>query len=185
MVFQGSFWYRGNVDEMISTISLSKSNLAKGERNMDVKSMGTKPTDGHVAQESQQSGPKTAHKDVVSWVTLIMLSVSILLLGFNSFQIWQLKNMGQMGIAGNAIIAGGGIGQVTGNAVLSGGGIDMAGWTENEKMMYEHHGTLPARLQGKTAPSASSSGNIDMSGWTENEKMMYEHHGTLPTLIQG
>ena len=31
--------------------------------------------------------------------------------------------------------------------------VDMTGWTDNEKMMYEHHGTLPSRLQGKSAPS--------------------------------
>ena len=30
------------------------------------------------------------------------------------------------------------------------GAIDMSGWTENEKMMYEHHGTLPTRAQGNS-----------------------------------
>lgn len=25
--------------------------------------------------------------------------------------------------------------------------VDTSDWSENEKMMYEHHGTLPARLQ--------------------------------------
>ncbi len=29
----------------------------------------------------------------------------------------------------------------------SGGSLDQNDWTEDEKMMYEHHGTLPARLQ--------------------------------------
>ena len=29
----------------------------------------------------------------------------------------------------------------------SSGKTDMTGWTEDEKMMYEHHGTLPSRLQ--------------------------------------
>ena len=53
--------------------------------------------------------------------------------------------------------------------------IDMTGWTENEKMNYEHHGTMPARLSGNTQSSKT-----DMSGWTESEKMNYEHHGTLP-----
>ena len=28
--------------------------------------------------------------------------------------------------------------------------VDMTGWTEDEKMMYEHHGTIPARLQQKS-----------------------------------
>jgi len=37
--------------------------------------------------------------------------------------------------------------KLTGSTVNS--GIDMTGWTENEKMNYEHHGTLPARLQQK------------------------------------
>ena len=36
--------------------------------------------------------------------------------------------------------------KISGNAVKS-GAIDMSGWTEDEKMQYEHHGVLPARLQ--------------------------------------
>ena len=45
---------------------------------------------------------------------------------------------------------------LTGNATSS-GEIDTTGWTDNEKMNYEMHGTIPARLQGKvSAPSASS-----------------------------
>ena len=49
--------------------------------------------------------------------------------------------------------------QITANAVggiNAGGGIDMSGWTENEKMMYEHHGTLPARASSGTSASPSS-----------------------------
>ncbi|MBI4017653.1 MAG: hypothetical protein HY366_01760 [Candidatus Aenigmarchaeota archaeon] len=30
-------------------------------------------------------------------------------------------------------------------------GVDMSGWTAEEKMMYEHHGTLPARLEGQNS----------------------------------
>ncbi len=37
--------------------------------------------------------------------------------------------------------------KISGNAISS-GTIDMSGWTEDEKMQYEHHGTIPARLQG-------------------------------------
>ena len=37
------------------------------------------------------------------------------------------------------------------------GAIDMSGWTENEKMMYEHHGTLPARSQANTQQSSPGS----------------------------
>ena len=42
--------------------------------------------------------------------------------------------------------------QATGGAT---GAIDMSGWTENEIMNYEMHGTIPARAQG-SASSASS-----------------------------
>ena len=59
--------------------------------------------------------------------------------------------------------------------ITSSKGIDMAGWTENERMNYEHHGTMPTRLSGNTKTT-----NIDMTGWTENERMNYEHHGTMP-----
>ncbi len=59
------------------------------------------------------------------------------------FQINSIKNE----IFGNSI---------TGNAVKTSGGsgaVDMTGWTEQEKMMYEHHGTLPSRLQGNVQAS--------------------------------
>lgn len=41
-----------------------------------------------------------------------------------------------------------------GNAVA--GALDMSGWTDDEKMMYEHHGTLPARLQGTAQQQQAS-----------------------------
>ncbi len=43
----------------------------------------------------------------------------------------------------------------TGSAVKS-GKIDMTGWTENEIMNYEMHGTIPAKASG----GASSSGGM-------------------------
>ena len=55
-------------------------------------------------------------------------------------------------------------GGITGNAVSSNGQIDVAGWTENEKMNYEMHGTVPARLQGKAAASSASSGTGMVGG---------------------
>ena len=60
---------------------------------------------------------------------MVVIIVSVLLISVvQAFQIKSLKG----GISGN---------------VVQSGGIDMGGWTEDEKMMYEHHGTLPARLQ--------------------------------------
>lgn len=46
---------------------------------------------------------------------------------------------------------------LTGNAVAgSSGKLDTTGWTENEIMNYEMHGTIPARLQGKTSASSGT-----------------------------
>ena len=48
------------------------------------------------------------------------------------------------------------ISSLTGKAFSeSCGKLDTTDWTENEKMNYEMHGTVPARVQGG-APSASS-----------------------------
>jgi len=44
----------------------------------------------------------------------------------------------------------------TGNSVNSNGQIDTSGWTENEIMNYEMHGTIPARLQGQVATTGGT-----------------------------
>ncbi len=62
------------------------------------------------------------------YIMVVMVVAVLLISVVQSFQIKSLKG----GISGN---------------VVQSGGIDMTGWTEDEKMMYEHHGTLPARLQ--------------------------------------
>ena len=71
---------------------------------------------------------------IISMITLLAV-VSVV----QAFQIGSLKTPGT-GITGNAI----------------GGAIDTSGWTETEKMNYEHHGTLPARLQGSVKQAAAS-----------------------------
>ena len=63
-------------------------------------------------------------------IVLVGVVVAVLLLSVaQSFQIKTIKN------------------QMTGNAIKNNGAIDMTGWTENEKMQYEHHGIMPARFQ--------------------------------------
>jgi len=55
------------------------------------------------------------------------------------------------------------VASLTGNAVAektSSGRIDTTGWTDNEKMNYEMHGTIPARIQG----ASSASSGIGMVG---------------------
>ena len=71
---------------------------------------------------------------IISMVTLLAV-VSVV----QAFQIGSLKTSG-VGITGNAINEA----------------IDTSGWTETEKMNYEHHGTLPARLQGSVTQNAAS-----------------------------
>ena len=55
---------------------------------------------------------------------------------------------------------------LTGNVVSSGsdGKLDTAGWTDNEIMNYEMHGTIPARLQGKVSASSTSGGTGMVGG---------------------
>ena len=54
---------------------------------------------------------------------------------------------------------------ISGNAVAGDSGkLDTSGWSDNEKMNYEMHGTVPARLQGKVAASSASSGTGMVGG---------------------
>ncbi len=54
---------------------------------------------------------------------------------------------------------------LTGNAFAgSSGQLDTTSWTENEKMNYEMHGTIPARLQGKISASSAPSGTGMVGG---------------------
>ena len=46
---------------------------------------------------------------------------------------------------------------ISGKAVLdSSGRLDTSGWSEDEKMNYDMHGTVPARLQGKAGASSGT-----------------------------
>jgi len=47
------------------------------------------------------------------------------------------------------------VSSITGNATST-GIVDTTGWTANEIMNYEMHGTIPARVQG--SPFSASSG---------------------------
>ena len=54
---------------------------------------------------------------------------------------------------------------ISGNAVAGDSRkLDTSGWSENEKMNYDMHGTVPARLQGKVAASSASSGTGMVGG---------------------
>ncbi len=48
---------------------------------------------------------------------------------------------------------------ITGNTVR-GNAIDTRGWTDNEIMNYEMHGTIPARAQGSSSGGLTGSGMV-------------------------
>lgn len=54
---------------------------------------------------------------------------------------------------------------LTGKAAIdSSGKLDTSGWSENEKMNYDMHETVPARLQGRIAASTTSGGTGMVGG---------------------
>ncbi len=70
-----------------------------------------------------------------NYVLLVMVALILIFSVVQSFQISKLKSSLSESLSSS----------LSGNS----GGIDMSGWTEDEKMMYDHHGTLPSRVQGR------------------------------------
>lgn len=75
----------------------------------------------------------------INYVLVGMVVLVLLISIAQSFQINSMQN------------------KITANIVKS-DGIDMSSWTENEKMMYEHHGTLPARQQQNSQQASNMVG---------------------------
>ena len=48
----------------------------------------------------------------------------------------------------------------TGAVIGADGRLDTTGWTENEKMNYEMHDTIPARIQQTSSSTSASSGMV-------------------------
>ena len=88
--------------------------------------------------------------NMLEYVLLSMVAVILVLALFQSVQINSLKNTMMQGVSAAASMASGG----------AAGKLNTAGCTEDEKMMYEHHGTVPARLQGKGQSTAPSTGMV-------------------------
>ncbi len=70
----------------------------------------------------------------------IVLGLVVLILAITVFQAFQISSL---------------TGKVVGANPSATGGIDMSGWTEDEKMMYEHHGTLPTRLSAQQSSAGA------------------------------
>jgi len=81
-------------------------------------------------------------------LTAVMVIVGILLVVsiVQTFQVNGLKN--KISATGAAIAGAGN------------GALDMSGWTANEIMNYEMHGTIPARAGSISASTGSSGGMV-------------------------
>ncbi|MDO8740736.1 MAG: hypothetical protein Q7J54_04175 [Candidatus Woesearchaeota archaeon] len=78
-------------------------------------------------------------------VIVVLLSVIMIVSFIQAFQLMDIK--AKLSVAGLA----------TGGSAAN-GKLDTTGWTENEKMNYEMHGTIPARIgQGSSSGSSASS----------------------------
>ncbi|MBS3163527.1 hypothetical protein J4427_02450 [Candidatus Woesearchaeota archaeon] len=73
-------------------------------------------------------------------ILMVFGALVVLLVLFQFYQINTLKN------------------SITGGAVS--GKMDTSGWTQNEIMNYEMHGTIPARAQGSAGQSSPSSSGM-------------------------
>jgi len=74
------------------------------------------------------------NKNAMLWIAIGILFLSAL------FLTYKASAIGKAGVTGAS---------VTGNTV------DTTGWTANEIMNYEMHGTIPARAQGRGASSGT------------------------------
>ena len=93
-------------------------------------------------EESVKGGKSMAEirKNTMIWVVIGVLFLSVLFLTYKASS-----------ISGNAVAG-------------DSGKLDTSSMTANEKMNYEMHGTVPARLQSKVAASSVSSGTGMVGG---------------------
>ena len=84
-----------------------------------------------------------AKEDNNNIILYLLIGTVGLMVIFSTFQLFQITTL-KKDVASLSQ-------KITANAVAvspsSGNSLDMSSWTEDEKMMYEHHGTLPTRLQ--------------------------------------
>lgn len=92
--------------------------------------------------------------DIKVYLLLAMVGLILVVSVVQSFQIRELKAKSLA--VSSAVVAA---------TASASGSLDMTGWTEDEKMMYEHHGTVPERLKGKvSSPAAASTGSGMVGG---------------------
>ncbi len=86
-----------------------------------------------------------------------MLVLTILVQAFNFMQQSQINSQLEKQ---STILSLGGTSTGTSTAT---GALDKSTWTENEKMNYEMHGTIPARARGSAAVSSTTSASASFS----------------------
>src|SRR3989338_5062811 len=88
---------------------------------------------------------KAGGKEGKSYFMPAILAILLVIAIFQAVQINSMKS-----ITSNAVRA---ISNINTNANTNANGIDMSGWSEDEKMQYEHHGTLPTRIKSSQPQS--------------------------------
>ena len=73
-------------------------------------------------------------KNMLMWIVIGVLFLSVL------FLTYKTSTIGKASATGNVV--------------------DITDWTANEKMNYEMHGIIPARLQGKVSSASSGTGMV-------------------------
>ena len=95
----------------------------------------TKQTKHENMGESVKGGKSMVEikKNTLMWIVIGVLFLAVLFLTFKASSL-------------------------TGNAVngADSGKLDTTGWTDNEKMNYEMHGTIPARIADKSSASTGT-----------------------------
>mgnify|MGYP001565303699 FL=1 len=88
-------------------------------------------------------------------VLFLVLVVLVVVSGIQVFQIRSVQTtMKENVITGNAVSAASSTsGSVNGN-------MDTTGWTENEIMNYDMHGTIPAKYQTRNVKPSTGSGMV-------------------------
>ena len=86
---------------------------------------------------------KAGGKEAKSYFMPAIMGILLIIAIFQAVQINAMKS-----ITGNAVKA-----ILSSNTNTNANGIDMSGWSEDEKMMYEHHGTLPDRIKSSQPQS--------------------------------
>lgn len=107
---------------------------------------------GEKMHEKYESKEETENKGGTKWL-LLGLGVLFVLSAWQTFQLSNTLGVLNARAAGITLSAA---------ATPQSGALDTSGWTATEKMNYDMHGIIPARVQG-TAGASSTTSTSDLT----------------------